>query len=446
MAGLDGPGAGNAASSHHGGQFATSFHHHLQLAQQHHQHEQLHQSSEDHKPQLFAQLHRSSEDHKPQLFDLRQRATAPSAHHHHHPHHHIQHLPEPRHHPHHAHHPHHHHQHLQDHPRMHHHEHLQLHHPDHAAQLAAHHQDQPSHMQHQQEQQYIQIQEQQQQHHIQQQDQHTGSHQSKSSEDENSRSSGLGKKSKENHATAAVATGGADGSALVVRKPRGRPPGSKNKPKPPVIITRDSEDAMRPHIWEVGGGQDVAECIAEFARRRQRGICIMSGSGMVANVTLRQPTVPGQTVSLHGRFEILSISGAFFPAGCGIPGGAGAAISGGIAISLAGAQGQVVGGSVMGALTAAGPVLLVAASFLNPLYERLPLPPEEEEQAGHGPGVPPGQALNLSAAGGPNKLLPSAQSPDSATMSAFNSTTLNQIPQDMLAWASSSSAPTRPQF
>ncbi|PRQ30552.1 hypothetical protein RchiOBHm_Chr5g0025921 [Rosa chinensis] len=34
----------------------------------------------------------------------------------------------------------------------------------------------------------------------------------------------------------------------VVRRPRGRPPGSKNKPKPPVIITRDTEPAMSPYI------------------------------------------------------------------------------------------------------------------------------------------------------------------------------------------------------
>lgn len=223
----------------------------------------------------------------------------------------------------------------------------------------------------------------------------------------------------------------------MVRKPRGRPPGSKNKPKPPIIITRDSENAMRPHVWEVAGGQDVAECVAEFARRRQRGICIMSGSGTVANVTLRQPTAPGATVSLHGRFEILSLAGAFLPAGGGVGGG----VSGGLTISLAGAQGQVVGGSVVGVLTAAGPVLIIAASFLNPSYDRLPLPPEEEQvnQAG---GLPPGQ-LNLAA---PNALL-SGQSPDSSSMPLFSPSPLNcQLPQDVLAWASSSSAPSRPPF
>ncbi|KAE9453050.1 hypothetical protein C3L33_15049, partial [Rhododendron williamsianum] len=55
------------------------------------------------------------------------------------------------------------------------------------------------------------------------------------------------------------------------RRPRGRPPGSKNKPKPPVFMTRDSPNALRSHVMEVAGGSDVAESIAQFARRRQKG-------------------------------------------------------------------------------------------------------------------------------------------------------------------------------
>lgn len=51
-------------------------------------------------------------------------------------------------------------------------------------------------------------------------------------------------------------------------------------------------------------------------------------------------------------------------------------------IFLAGGQGQVVGGSVVGELIAAGPVIVIAASFTNVAYERLPL--EEDDQLGGG--------------------------------------------------------------
>ena len=85
----------------------------------------------------------------------------------------------------------------------------------------------------------------------------------------------------------------------------------------------------------------------------------------MANVTLRQPSAPGAVVALHGRFEILSLTGTFLP-GPAPPG------STGLTVYLAGGQGQVVGGSVVGSLVAAGPVMVIAATFANATYERLP--------------------------------------------------------------------------
>jgi predicted DNA-binding protein with PD1-like motif len=154
------------------------------------------------------------------------------------------------------------------------------------------------------------------------------------------------------------------------RRPRGRPAGSKNKPKPPIIVTRDSANALRAHAMEVSSGCDVSESLANFARRKQRGICILSGSGCVTNVTLRQPASSGAIVTLHGRFEILSLLGSILPppAPPGITG---------LTIYLAGAQGQVVGGGVVGALIASGPVVIMAASFMNATFDRLPLDDDE---------------------------------------------------------------------
>uniref|UniRef100_M0ZNK1 ESC n=1 Tax=Solanum tuberosum TaxID=4113 RepID=M0ZNK1_SOLTU len=117
----------------------------------------------------------------------------------------------------------------------------------------------------------------------------------------------------------------------VARRPRGRPAGSKNKPKPPVIITRESANALRAHILEAAGS----------------------------------------VVTLHGRFEILSLSGSFLPP----PAPPGATS---LTIYLAGGQGQVVGGNVVGALIASGPVIVIASSFTNVAYERLPLDEENE--------------------------------------------------------------------
>ncbi|XP_062184960.1 AT-hook motif nuclear-localized protein 23-like [Phragmites australis] len=217
--------------------------------------------------------------------------------------------------------------------------------------------------------------------------------------------------------------GGGNG---VSRRPRGRPPGSKNKPKPPVIITRESANTLRAHILEVGSGCDVFECVSTYARRRQRGVCVLSGSGVVTNVTLRQPSAPaGAVVTLHGRFEILSLSGSFLPP----PAPPGATS---LTIFLAGGQGQVVGGNVVGALYAAGPVIVIAASFANVAYERLPL--EEEEAPPAPPGLqmqPPGGADAAGGMGGG----PFPPDPSAAGLPFFN------LPYNNMAGASSQLPP-----
>ncbi|KZV31598.1 DNA-binding protein ESCAROLA [Dorcoceras hygrometricum] len=183
--------------------------------------------------------------------------------------------------------------------------------------------------------------------------------------------------------------GSGDGAA---RRPRGRPPGSKNKPKPPVIVTRESANTLRSHILEVGSGTDVFAAVANYARKRQKGICVLSGTGTVNNVSLRQPAAGGSVVTLSGRFEILSLSGSFLPP----PAPPGATS---LTIYLAGGQGQVVGGNVVGALIASGPVVIIAASFTNVAYERLPLDEEEEEGLGQ-PDSGGGGGVNRGVGGG----------------------------------------------
>ncbi|XP_068650713.1 AT-hook motif nuclear-localized protein 22 [Aristolochia californica] len=233
------------------------------------------------------------------------------------------------------------------------------------------------------------------QHHLHLQHQHHQQQQQQNSEEEHSGSSGLNRGKKRdrdgsygiNNEDESKEAGSATGEGEVSRRPRGRPAGSKNKPKPPIIITRDSANALRAHVMEIANGCDVGESVATFARRRQRGVCILSGTGTVTNVTLRQPAAPGAVVTLHGRFEILSLSGSFLP-----PPAPPAAT--GLTIYLAGGQGQVVGGSVVGALVASGPVVIMAASFGNAAYERLPLEDEEPIPiSGGGPLGSPGGGL-----------------------------------------------------
>lgn len=185
-----------------------------------------------------------------------------------------------------------------------------------------------------------------------------------------------------------------DGATIeLLRRPRGRPPGSRNKPKPPVFVTRDSNN-MSPYVLELPGGVDIVDSTARFCGKRSVGLCLLSANGAVANVTLRQPS-PGATVTFHGRFDILSISATVLP-----PGATAAAAAGPFAVTVAGPQGQVVGGHVVGPLVSAGTIYLVGVNFTNPSFHRLqPVDGQEgdrdspETNSGSGSGGPPPTSL-----------------------------------------------------
>ncbi|KAK7409842.1 hypothetical protein VNO78_00197 [Psophocarpus tetragonolobus] len=165
-----------------------------------------------------------------------------------------------------------------------------------------------------------------------------------------------------------------EGASSGGRRPRGRPPGSKNKPKPPVIVTRDSPNVLHSHVLDVSPGAEVVDSLSNYARRRGRGVSVLSGSGTVVNVVLRQPA--GNVVTLQGRFEIVSMTGTVLPPPA--PPG-----SDGLSVYLSGAQGQVVGGIVVAPLVASSHVVLVAASFANAMFERLPLPLNNDDDHDH---------------------------------------------------------------
>ncbi|MQM02940.1 hypothetical protein Taro_035707 [Colocasia esculenta] len=166
-------------------------------------------------------------------------------------------------------------------------------------------------------------------------------------------------------------------------KPRGRPRGSKNKPKATVVVTRESEAAMRAVVLELSAGFDVLASVLGFARRRGVGVSVLSGCGGVSDVTLRHPAC-SSTLTFRGLFDILSLTGAFLPAAprWSAPSSPASPASSHFTISLAGSQGELIGGVVEGPLIAAGTVRLMVATFASLEIQKLPPPRGEEEEAG----------------------------------------------------------------
>nr|CAD1826276.1 unnamed protein product [Ananas comosus var. bracteatus] len=138
--------------------------------------------------------------------------------------------------------------------------------------------------------------------------------------------------------------------------------------------------AMRPHILEIPAAttsptpSPASPAAAprrlrprRHRRRRQRHpapalLLAVSGAGAA-----------GATVGFRAGSRSCRCRRRSSPAVAALsPASAAAAAAGALSISLAGPQGQVVGGTVAGPLVAAGTVTVVAAAFSNPTFHRLP--------------------------------------------------------------------------
>ncbi|KAI3762410.1 hypothetical protein L1987_52840 [Smallanthus sonchifolius] len=115
-----------------------------------------------------------------------------------------------------------------------------------------------------------------------------------------------------------------------------------------------------PHVLTVNSGEDVNMKIISFAQQGSKAICVLAANGAISNVTLRQANSSGGTFTYEGRFDILSLSGAFISNDNGGAKG----MSGGMSVSLAGPDGLVLGGSLAGMLVAASPIQVILGSFL----------------------------------------------------------------------------------
>ncbi|TKY70946.1 AT-hook motif nuclear-localized protein 5 [Spatholobus suberectus] len=146
------------------------------------------------------------------------------------------------------------------------------------------------------------------------------------------------------------------------KRPRGRPPGSGRKQQLASLgewMNSSAGLAFSPHVITVGVGEDIVAKLLSFSQQRPRAVCILTGTGTVSSVTLRQPASTSVSVTYEGRFQILCLSGSYLVAEEGGPRNR----TGGMSVSLSSPDGHVIGGGVA-RLIAASPVQVVACSFV----------------------------------------------------------------------------------
>ncbi|KAI9081683.1 hypothetical protein K1719_036337 [Acacia pycnantha] len=137
------------------------------------------------------------------------------------------------------------------------------------------------------------------------------------------------------------------------KKSRGRPAGSGKKQLDALGVGGGTH--LTPHVILVNNGEDIAAKIKSFCEEGPRQVCILSAHGEVNSATLRQPN---GTVNYKGLHQIISLSGSFDTSE------EGGRRTGGMSVSLAGDDGNMVGGSVSGMLVAASEIRVIVSSFI----------------------------------------------------------------------------------
>lgn len=149
----------------------------------------------------------------------------------------------------------------------------------------------------------------------------------------------------------------AEGGPPVTRRPRGRPLGSRNKPKGPLHGIREITETAKCLTLEIPSGLNVTDIVESFMGSSDLGVVVIGGRGNVTNVNLSQAFHVGDMVGNKGPLEIISLTGAF-PRGVDTRGGTG------LKVTLTDAQGNHIGGTVV-SLIAYGTVLVTLNTIMN---------------------------------------------------------------------------------
>ncbi|KAL9370533.1 hypothetical protein Peur_035673 [Populus x canadensis] len=139
------------------------------------------------------------------------------------------------------------------------------------------------------------------------------------------------------------------------KRVRGRPRGSGKLQLLASLGGFAAETAggsFTPHVVPVHTGEDIVTKLLAFSQKGARAVCILSATGVVSSVIMRQPGSSGGILRYDGPFEILSLSGSFTFSETG----GSNRKNGMLSISLAKPNGRVFGGGVAGSLIAAGPI------------------------------------------------------------------------------------------
>ncbi|XP_057452912.1 AT-hook motif nuclear-localized protein 9-like [Lotus japonicus] len=147
-----------------------------------------------------------------------------------------------------------------------------------------------------------------------------------------------------------------------IKRGRGRPRGSGRLQILASIgglVAETTGTGFTPRVVTVNAGEDMVSKITSCYQRGPMSVCIVSATGLVSSVTIREPGSTN-TSSYEGRFEIVSLTGSY-AFSTGAEGAHTKSLL--LSVSLAKRNGQLFGGNIESSLIAAGPIQLILATF-----------------------------------------------------------------------------------
>lgn len=147
----------------------------------------------------------------------------------------------------------------------------------------------------------------------------------------------------------------------ISKKPRGRPLGSKNRQKKPILVN-EADNKPEIIILEISADTDIVESILNLAQQKNKSVTVLSGSGLVSDVTLLNQVSRVPALPIHGTFSIMCLEGTYINPNCECipPQLVTNPSCSSFTIYLAGAEGNVFCGNIGGKVKAAGQVIVTA--------------------------------------------------------------------------------------
>jgi len=153
------------------------------------------------------------------------------------------------------------------------------------------------------------------------------------------------------------------------KRPRGRPKGSKNKPKPPEVIMVEPESFMKHIFIEIPAGYDVLESIIKMAWHHESDISILRGYGLVSDITIRDSISHTSPLTIEGPVQMMSLCGTYINPNCdNVPSELNTNPACSFSIFLSGSHGQAYGGIVVGKVMASSVVMISATLMKKPKF------------------------------------------------------------------------------